>query len=374
MDLLERFGAAWLQSLAQSAPWLVLGYVLAAIIREWVPTSLLARWFAGRGMAPVGRAALTGALLPMCSCTVVPVGIGLARAGAAPGAVLAFLMTGPALSPVAILLFITLLGPTIAALLVGACIAGALTVGWIANRMLKAVPAEVLPKEHDQRAWGQRLRSAAHWAGRDLAPEISVDLVIGLAIAAAILALLPMDLIGSWLGTQKFLTLVYVVILGIPMYTCTVPSIPVVQSLLLAGMSPGAGVAFLLAGPATNLGELLVLRRALGTKATALFGGGLVVGAMAAGLIADHLLFAHYSYHPSPLSGPLAQGCCLPSYLPINARPISLATAIATIPVWHWPFMVLMMVALGFGLVRRWRQCCDRRGGKPAAHLTPGFS
>ena len=180
--------------------------------------------------------------------------------------------------------------------------------------------------------------------------------MLGLAIAAAILALLPMDLIGSWLGTQKFLTLLYVVLLGIPMYTCTVPSIPVVQSLLLAGMSPGAGVAFLLAGPATNLGELLVLRRAIGPRATWLFTGGLIVGALGAGLITDHLLFANYAYHPSPVAGTVAQGCCLPSYLPINARPTGVAAAMTTIPAWHWPFMGLLMIALVHGLGQRWRR------------------
>jgi hypothetical protein len=371
MDLAERFLAALLQSLAQSAPWLVLGYALAAVIREWVPDQLLARWFSGRGMAPVARAGLTGALLPMCSCTVVPVTIGLSRSGAAPGALLAFLMTGPALSPVAILLFFTLLGPTIAGLLVVTCVVVALFTGWLGNRLLTQRPAEPRPVAADGRPVRQRLASAARWAAHDLAPEISVDLVLGLALAAAVLALLPLDLIGTWFGSQKLLTLFYVVLIGIPMYTCTVPSIPVVQSLLLAGMSPGAGVAFLLAGPATNLGELLVLKRALGARTTLLFVGGLVVGALGAGLIADNLLFAGYAYQPSAVAGTLAQGCCLPSYLPIQARPTGLAAASATIPLWHWPFVAVVAAGLVSGLLRRWQRW--RSGGASCA-LVPGVS
>lgn len=368
MDLFERFLAAFLQSLAQSAPWLVLGYLVAGIVREWIPSGVLARWFAGRGMAPVARAGLTGALLPMCSCTVVPVTIGLSRAGSAPGALLAFLMTGPALSPVAVLLFYTLLGPVIATLLVVACLTTALATGWLGNRLLPAPQADAPAEVHDGRSVAQRLRSAGQWAARDLAPEISVDLVLGLAIAAAVLALLPMDLISGWFGSQKFLTLVYVVLIGIPLYTCTIPSIPVVQSLLLAGMSPGAGVAFLLAGPATNLGELLVLRRALGPRATWLFVGGLVTGAMGAGLFADHVLFANYAYHPTAVASGMVQGCCLPSYLPINARPLTLADANATIPAWHWPFLAVVAVGLAFGLQRRWSRW---RGGPAACHLEP---
>lgn len=353
MDLIERFLAALLQSLGQSAPWLVLGYVVAALVREWVPNAVLARWFAGRGAGPVVRGGIVGALMPMCSCTVVPVSVGMARSGAAPGGILAFLMTGPALSPVAILLFFTLLGPVIALLLIIGCLSTALLTGLIANRLLKPMPAESQACDRDQRPWKQRVASAARWAGRDLAPEVSVDLVIGLALAAAILALLPMELIGSWFGTQSISTLIYVVLIGIPMYTCTVPSIPVVQSLLLAGMSPGAGIAFLLAGPATNLGELLVLRKALGGKATGIFVGGLVVAALGTGLVADHLVFANYSYTPSPVAGTVAQGCCLPSYLPINARPMGLSAAMDTIPAWHWPFIVIVFATLIAGLWQR---------------------
>ncbi len=357
MDILDRFLAALLQSIAQSAPWLVLGYAVAAVIREWVPDALLARWFAGGGAAPVARAAMVGALLPMCSCTVVPLAASLARSGAAPGSLLAFLMTGPALSPVAVLLFFTLLGPTMALLLIGSCLVTALATGLLANRVLpRSEPTAAAPAPHDLRPWRERVANAGRWAWRDLAPEVSVDLVIGLMIAAAILSLLPMHLIGSWLGTQSLLTLVYVVLIGIPMYTCTVPSIPVVQSLLLAGMSPGAGVAFLLTGPATNLGELLVLRRALGGRATGLFIGGLVLGGLGAGLLADQLLFAGYAYQPSPLAGTIAPGCCLPSYLPINARPIGVIEAAATVPGWHWPFVAVMLAAMVVGLVRRFER------------------
>lgn len=366
MDLLERFLAAFLQSLAQSAPWLVLGYAVAAVVREWVPDSLLARWFAGPGGAPVARAGVVGALLPMCSCTVVPLGASLARSGAAPGSVLAFLMTGPALSPVAMLLFFTMLGPTMALLLIGSCLGAALLTGMVGNRLLATRPAKAPSATRDTRPWRQRVGSAGRWAMADLAPEVSVDLVLGLAIAAAVLALLPMDLIGSWLGTQSFLTLLYVVIIGIPMYTCTVPSIPVVQSLLLAGMSPGAGVAFLLAGPATNLGELLVLRKALGGRATGLFVGGLFVAALGAGLFADHVLFANYAYHPSPLAGTVAPGCCLPSYLPINARPVGLAQAASTIPLWHWPFVAILGATLVAGLIRRLRRRGEAHCAVPA--------
>lgn len=154
------------------------------------------------------------------------------------------------------------------------------------------------------------MKRATHWAFWDLGTEVSVDLLIGLTLAALVLSVLPMGWIATWFGKQDFMTLIYVILIGIPVYTCSVPSLPVVQSLLLAGMSPGAAVAYLIAGPATNLGELMVLKRQFGKRATYLFTGGLVVMSLAGGLIADHLVFANYHYQPSAAAQGAPVGTC----------------------------------------------------------------
>ncbi len=361
MHHLDLFLAALLQSLAQSAPYILIGYLLAAVIREWVPLSTMARLFADRGLRPVGAAVGLGSLLPMCSCTVIPVGVGLVRGGAARGTILAFLVAAPAISPVAVGLCLALLGPVFAALYAGTVLLGAVVLGLVGNRVLRSGPptepatACVVEPPRSARPWPRRLGSAVRWAFWDLGAEISVDLVIGLSIAAAVLALLPMGLIGQWLGEQRFATLIYVILIGIPMYTCTVPSMPVVQSLLLAGMSPGAGIAYLIAGPATNLGELLVLRRQFGPRATGLFAGGLALMALAGGLVADHMVFAGYRYTPAPL-GATAPGCCVSSFMPATSHPVGVAEAAAAVPLWAWPFTALLVLVLAVGIVRRVRR------------------
>jgi len=369
MEHLDRFLAALVQSVAQSAPWLVIGYMVAALVREWMPAAMLTRWFSPRGVVPVLRAGGVGLLMPLCSCTVIPVGVGLARSGAAPGTVLTFLMTAPTLSPVAIVLAITLFGPLFASIFIVSALVGAIVLGLIGNRLLPAAaPSACPPPIDDRRGWRERMRSAGRWAFRDLAPELSLDLVIGLTIAAAVLALLPMAWIGSWLGKQEIATLFYVILLGIPTYTCTVPSLPVVQSLLLAGMSPGAGIAYLLAGPATNLGELLVLRRNLGARAMWLLIAGLGGTALAGGLIADHLIFANYAYVASPVAGQIAPGCCVASFMPISARPETALAAMAMVPRWHWPFVAVLAATVIAGLVQR--RVRRRQHGDEAAAAT----
>ena len=357
MATLDAFLAALLQFSAQAAPWLVLGYVGAGIMREYVPTTALARWFKGGGILAHLRASFTGALLPMCSCTVLPVSVSLSRAGAAPGSVLAFLLSAPAISPVSVLLAVSLLGPLFAACFLGSALLIALLAGLLGDRLLPpaVVPAPVAAVV-DQRTWRQRGRSAANWAFRDLAPEVSLDLVVGFAIAAAVLAVLPMGWVASWLGQRDFATLVYVILIGIPMYTCTVPSLPVVQSLMLAGMSPGAGVAFLIAGPVTNIGELMVMRRTLGGRATVLFVAVLGAGSLAAGLAVDHLVFAG-SLATAGVAAPVA-GCCLPAFMPGVERAADPYAALATIPTWHWPFVAILAVTMLIGVAKRiqhWR-------------------
>jgi uncharacterized membrane protein YraQ (UPF0718 family) len=363
MEHLNLFAAALIQSVAQSAPYVVIGYLIAALIREYVPLATMTRLFARRGVRPLLTSAGIGALLPMCSCTVIPLAVGLVRAGAARGTILPFLVTAPVLSPVAIVLALSLLGPTMTLLYVGTCVIGALVLGIIGQRLLRgsedAFRATVEPAPSqvattDRRPWHQRLRSAGRWAFWDLGTEVSVDLLIGLTLAAVVLSLLPMSWIATWLGSQHFATLIYVILIGIPVYTCSVPSLPVVQSLLLAGMSPGAAVAYLIAGPATNLGELLVLRRQIGSGAMWLFTGGLVAIALAGGLIADHVIYAGYTYTPTALAGAApVSTCCVTSIMPVSARPLGPADAAALVPLWHWPFVIVLAATMGCGLVRR---------------------
>lgn len=364
MHGVELFLAAFVQSVAQSAPYLVLGYLIAAVIREWFSLEQLSGAFGSRGLRPVLTAAGIGSLLPMCSCTVIPVAVGLVRSGAARGTVLAFLVTAPALSPISIIMGIGLLGPLYTAVWLGTVAVGAVALGLIGNVLLAAgdhqfrdavpAPATAAP----QLPWPRRVARAVHWAWWDLGSEVSVDLVVGLALAAVVLALLPLDLIASWVGGPGLLPLILVALIGIPLYTCTVPSLPLVQSLLLKGMAPGAGVTFLISGPATNLGELLVLRRSLGSAAMWLFVGGLLVMSIAGGAFANSVVWAGYSYVPNAEPG-VSGGCCVVSFLPgASAPPKDFLAAMVVVPWWHWPFAIPLAVCLGTGVVRRvlrWR-------------------
>jgi hypothetical protein len=74
------------------------------------------------------------------------------------------------------------------------------------------------------------------------------------------------------------------------MYICAVASTPVAAGLLLAGVSPGAVLVFLLVGPATNIASFALLKQELGLKVTAMYIFGLSVFSLMMGLLLEWLV------------------------------------------------------------------------------------
>jgi hypothetical protein len=79
-------------------------------------------------------------------------------------------------------------------------------------------------------------------------------------------------------------------VVGVPMYICAVASTPVAAGLLLAGVSPGAVLIFLLVGPATNIASFALLKKELGLKVTLMYLFGLSALSLMMGLLLEWLL------------------------------------------------------------------------------------
>ena len=178
----------------------------------------------------------------------------------------------------AIIVGYSLLGLPLLVVFTITVVVGSLILGVVGNRLLPdGDRLVVLPAEGATSATGDsccmveakvghaaRLRSAVRWALGDLGADVSVDLLVGLAVAAAVVAVMPAEWISLAFGNRHWWSLLGVIVIAIPIYTCTVPSMFIVNGLLIAGASPGAALAFLVAGPATNLGEINAIRGAMG--------------------------------------------------------------------------------------------------------------
>lgn len=291
-----------------AAPWLLMGLLAAGLIKAYAPENLLGRWMGGRGLGPVIRAALIGAPLPLCSCGVLPVAFGLRRQGASRGATVSFLVATPETGVDSIAVSYALLGPFMAVIRPVAAIISAVAAGLLSN----VSPHKIQPiaaRDHKQADCStcsdgekarntrssipsnptkNRLTFAWHYAMSDLLDDLSVWLAIGLLLAGAVSTFVAPDSITNWgSGLPSMLAMLAI---GIPIYICATASTPLAAAMLQAGISPGTVLVFLLAGPATNIATLGLVRRELGASVLVAYLSMVCVSAIALGLLADLLV------------------------------------------------------------------------------------
>ncbi len=122
----------------------------------------------------------------------------------------------------------------------------------------------------------------------DLFDKVLFWLVIGLVFAALVKTFIPVTFLAEW-GSGLPAMLIMLVV-GIPMYVCATASTPIAAGLLLAGVSPGVAMVYLMAGPATNISTLGVIGKELGRRSLIAYLTGVGVVALLTGFIVDYLV------------------------------------------------------------------------------------
>ncbi len=135
-----------------------------------------------------------------------------------------------------------------------------------------------------------RLGRGIRYAFTTLLDDLAPWLAFGLVLAGALAALVPPDAMAEW--GRGPLAMLAMALIGVPIYVCATSYTPVGASLILAGVSPGAVLVLLLAGPATNIGTIGIVRRELGTRAVFAYLFGVVGVSIAAGLGLDAIVSA----------------------------------------------------------------------------------
>jgi uncharacterized membrane protein YraQ (UPF0718 family) len=200
--------------LNEAAPWVLLGFAVAALLKAFVPDAFIARHLGGQGIGPVLRASLVGVPLPLCSCGVVPAALGLRRQGAGRGATTAFLVSTPETGVDSVAVTWALLDPVMTvirpvAAFITATLAG-LAVDLLPEPKAQAAPAATrelplaaqagcgckggaccAPRPAASAGLGQRLRAGFGHAFGDMLADIGLWLVGGIAVAGAIAAFVP---------------------------------------------------------------------------------------------------------------------------------------------------------------------------------------
>lgn len=434
-----------------SAPWLLLGLILAGLLKVFVPMVWMQKQLGGHGFKTVVKAALLGAPLPLCSCGVIPAAVGLRRSGASKAATTSFLVSTPETGVDSIAVSYVLLGPFMAIVRPIAAITSAIVAGLLVGRddddgkpavksesksasdapvaaccalksatQSQAVKAEPLksccsstkeptlvpvkaaasccgteshtdseqktePKSaikmtpmaatsslmtahggsianvgvikaektasccasntaesvpvtpekilvvkkgaccgtsntaesgtHDHSAHAPQAQGEADsccastqdmatelksqsvlsrvgiglkYAATDLVRDTTLWLLVGLFFAALVQTYVPADFLAQW--GDGILAMLVMVLVSVPMYICATASTPIAAGLLLAGVSPGAVLVFMMAGPATNIATLGVVAKELGKRALWGYLGGVIGVALVAGILVNYLV------------------------------------------------------------------------------------
>ena len=143
------------------------------------------------------------------------------------------------------------------------------------------------PVEHNNHhSLAEKLSGGLKYAFGELWGDLAGWFAVGLLLAGVITALVPDELITSYLG-EGLSAMLLMLLVGIPLYICATASTPIAAALILKGVSPGAALVFLLVGPATNIASLSVLVGLLGKRAVGIYLGAIAVVSVLAGLALD---------------------------------------------------------------------------------------
>lgn len=288
----------WLLT-TQMAAWLLLGFAVAGLLSVFISPVWLERHLGGRGLVPVLKASLFGVPLPLCSCGVIPVAASLRQHGASRSATTAFLLSTPQTGVDSIMVTWTMLGPLFAIFRPVV----ALLTGVLGGSLVQlAVPDDhLVPADGRGRAgangaadarpvgWRARLRAAWTYGTVTLPGDIGRALLIGILIAGLIAAAVPADFLAAYLGAGAA-SIALMMVVGIPIYVCATASVPLAAGFIAMGATPGAALAFLIAGPATNAATLTTVSRVLGRRTMFIYLLTVAVAAFGGGLLLDWLL------------------------------------------------------------------------------------
>ena len=329
----------------EAAPFMLFGLFAGGLVKVFVGAAAVARHL-GRGrFSSVLKAALIGIPLPLCSCGVLPAAAALKKQGANNGATTAFLISTPESGLDSISVTYALMDPLMTVARPLAAFFTAMLAGFWENlggkadkgdgALITAAPCPVdgccdgsdcAPADHARHhGFAEKIAAAMRYGFIELWDELAGWFMVGIVLAGVISALVPDEIIGGLLG-GGILSMLAMLVAGIPLYICASASTPIAAALLLKGASPGAVLVFLLAGPATNIASITVLKGLLGRRATVVYLAAIVIGSLASGL-AVNLAYPALGLSPSALSGPASE--TTPEWIRLGGAAVLLALSVA---------------------------------------------
>ena len=256
-------------SLIETAPYLILSIGLAAYAGATGADALIARAFQGSPHMMIALAALAGGLSPFCSCGVIPLIAALLSMGVPLAAVMAFCLASPVMDPSMFVLTVGVLGTEFAIAKTMAAIGLGMFGGYV-TLALRQTPALTDPLREGVGNGGCGAASVRNakpvvwkfWHDQARRHKFITEgvkttlflakwLTLAFLLESLMLKFVPAEMVASLLGHEGLSPIALATIVGVPAYLNGYAALPLIGGLIEQGMSPGAGMAFLVAGGVT---------------------------------------------------------------------------------------------------------------------------
>lgn len=281
--------------LNEMSPYLLLGLFFAGLLKVFLPDSFINKYLQKRNTKSVVNATILGIPLPLCSCGVLPTGISLYKNGASKGATNAFLTSTPQTGVDSILVTYAMLGLPMAIIRPIVALVSGVFSGIVTNKVTKnesteeekhSISCSNIPQKKN---WTQKIKEVFTYAFFTFLSDIAKWLVIGTLIAATISVVLPDDFFADYIP-NSVLGIGLILLVSMPLYICATASVPIAAILMSKGISAGAILVFLMAGPATNAASFTLIGKALGKRSLLSYLITIIISAVSFGLLVDAFL------------------------------------------------------------------------------------
>ena len=277
----------------EMAPYLMLGFFFAGILYLLFPKKRIRQYMGRNRNGAVVNASILGIPLPLCSCGVIPTGLSFYRNGASRGSTVSFLISTPQTGIDSILVTYSMLGLPFALIRPFVALVTGISGGLLTNRITRKEKEEQVIETGNNNSlpygFFPRMKAMFRYAFVEFLQDIMGWLIIGLLIAALIAVFIPDDFFAG-LARNDILEMLIILIAAIPVYICATASVPIAAVLILKGLSPGAALVLLMAGPATNAATITMIGKVMGRKSLVSYLLSIISGALIFGLLINTFL------------------------------------------------------------------------------------
>lgn len=306
-EVLKVLNAVW-GVLLESSPYVLLGFFIAGLLKAFLPKDFISTHLGGSSLKSIVKASAMGVPIPLCSCGVIPAAAGLKEQGAGKGPVTSFLISTPETGVDSVAVTYALLDPVMTIIrpfsaFLTAIAAGISVAFASANEKEDRKGFSPFPMaekgcgsdscgcsstDEKENTFKEKFMGGMSFAFGELIKDIGKWFMIGIVLAGLISVYLSPDLVAKYLGNE-YLSMIIMLAIAVPLYVCATASTPIAAALALKGISPGAALVFLMAGPATNVASLTVVSRIIGKKSAVVYLTVIIAVSFALGIIVNKL-------------------------------------------------------------------------------------